>query len=76
METYQDGITNLANAFNIAPEDTNKYKNMQNAIKGVNLEIANTPRLDQFNEETSLIKSYVSTVNSINTAKIDILQTH
>ena len=73
METYQDGITNLANAFNIAPEDTNKYKNMQNAIKGVNLEIANTPRLDQFNEETSLIKSYVSTVNSINTAKIDRL---
>ena len=73
METYQDGITNLANAFNIAPEDTNKYKNMQNAIKGVNLEIANTPRLDQFKEETSLIKSYVSTVNSINTAKIDRL---
>ena len=73
MSTYKEGITNLAKAFAAAPEETSKYNNMQKAIKGVNFEIANTPNLTQFSEETSLLKSYVRSVNSISTEKIDRL---
>ena len=73
VNTYQQGITNLAVAFNTVPADTEKYDNMRNAIKGVNLEIVNIPNLDRFEQETKLICSYVRSVNSINGSKVDRL---
>lgn len=73
VNTYKQGIANLAVAFNTAPADTEKYDNMRNAIKGVNLEIVNIPNLERFEQETKLIRSYVRSVNSINGSKVDRL---
>ena len=72
---FSDGIKTLTVAFNTAPEDTKRCDNIIYAIKGVNNEISHTPDMTNFTTETQQLGSFVRTVNSINTFKLNSLTT-
>ena len=73
MSKYRDAVTDLAAAFDMAPTDFTKYDNVQKALNRINVEITNVPELENFREETEILNTYVRTVNSIDTSKVDRL---
>ena len=73
MSKYRDAVTDLAAAFDMAPTDFTKYDNVQKALNRINVEITNVPELESFREETEILNTYVRTVNSIDTSKVDRL---
>ena len=73
VSLYNSCISTLIEALNRMPETSKNNDSLQNIIRSINDVIKETPDLTAFDKETKLVETYVKTVNSINTSKVDRL---
>lgn len=73
IENYKSGLSKLFEVYNMAPEDITKYDNTIYAVHNINDEIAKVSNTQQFKTETQDLSSFVTSINSLDTHKTDIL---
>lgn len=70
MNIYKIGMQSLFDVYNSAPEDQSKYVWTADAIKKVNLEIANTKNSLEFRNETKDISKFTKSINDLDVSKL------
>lgn len=73
IENYKSGLSKLFEVYNMAPEDITKYDNTIYAVRNINDEIAKVSNTQQFKTETQDLSSFVTSINSLDTHKTDVL---
>ena len=75
INSYSENIANLSTTFSMVPSDMSGRTGLISMLAGVNEQIKNTPDLTNFTNETTQLQSFVKSVNSINTFKLNSLTT-
>lgn len=75
MQTYQTGVTDLADTFDVVAPKVSEVdiNSLDDVIANINREIANTPDIGKFKEETNALRSYIQTINTIDLNKVSSL---
>ena len=69
MEDYYNGMKMLFDVYDEAPNDTSKYDNVINAVKGINVEISKVKNTSQFRTETQDVSKFIRSINTLDVAK-------
>lgn len=69
MSEYKNGMKMLFDVYNDAPKDTAKYDNVINAVKGINVEIANVKNTKAFQTETKDVSNFTKSINTLDLSR-------
>jgi hypothetical protein len=73
MEDYYNGMKMLFDVYDEAPNDTSKYDNVINAVKGINVEISKVKNTSQFRTETQDVSKFIRSINTLDVAKVQTM---
>lgn len=69
MMAYKSGMSMLFDVYDEAPKDTVKYDNVINAVKGINVEIANVKNTSAFKTETEDVSKFTKSINTLDLSR-------